>query len=557
MNFFKSKIVKMKYTNITLGVLAFLGIGALSSCDVNDDFYDEIDAKKAQETADYTFFKDKTLIEDNYKLTDADFALSSNEGVAQYKNFSEYSPAADHLAQILTAKKLYGELATEYTVWFNYYRGHSEAFSNYRNEHEVSAAEYTAIGGVIADLAYFTSDVKSDDNANEILSAAYPDAVKGDVQKFISQGAASKSYKYEDVSIKAVEKFTLGKEDFQVIVDAVLADDDYKHLVNAAEDLEFYYGANSKYGNFEGRTSKWAVKDEYSTMSTDDLEDLIYARQKEAVMLTLKAKFPDATILDGVGNTITYTVAYSSYDGSTRDHLVRYECIAEGVNLDFKRIGSMYINTKHEFYMFDGDNWLIEDEIYRLSSDDYNAMGEDKGFPGKYDNFDSSIVPANYLSVFMNTKWIYAQDGDTQIIAYKYYDSGVTELRADEYTFSTKSKWMLTETAVDGKATVAFKARVWEFVPPIKFIETEKDATETYTLIKADYELVGNGKYGNFDTRPGKGEEDPAVIWDKLSKVLKSNFDVAIGEVYELSYKYYDGTATQDGVLKLEAVADN
>ena len=55
----------MKYTNITLGVLAFLGVGVLSSCDVNDDFYDEIDAKKDKETADYTFFKDKTLIQKN------------------------------------------------------------------------------------------------------------------------------------------------------------------------------------------------------------------------------------------------------------------------------------------------------------------------------------------------------------------------------------------------------------------------------------------------------------------------------------------------------------
>ncbi|MGZ2369063.1 hypothetical protein ACXR6G_04710 [Ancylomarina sp. YFZ004] len=547
----------MKYTNITLGVLAFLGIGALSSCDVNDDFYDEIDAKKAQETADYTFFKDKTLIEDNYKLTEADFALSSDEGVAQYKNFSAYSPAADHLAQILTAKKLYGELATEYSIWFNYYRGHSEAFSNYRNKHEVSAAEYTALGGVVADLGYFTSDVKSDDNANGILSAAYPEAVEGDVQKFISQGAASKSYKFEDISIEAVQKFTLGKEDFKVIVDAVLADDANKHLVNADENLEFYYGANSKYGNFEGRTSKWAAKDEYKDMSEDDLEDLIYARQKEAVMLALKAKFPEATILDSEGNTVTYTVAYSSYDGSTRDNLVRYECIAEGASLDFNRIGSMYINTKHELYMFDGENWLIEDAIYRLLAEDYDAMGDDYGFPGKYDNFDSAMDVDRYMKVLLNNMDKFAADGDTKIIAYKYYTDGVTELRADEYTFTTEMGWYLTPTNVDAKATVAFKDRVWEFVPPIKFIETEKDATETYTLVKADYELVGNGKYGNFDTRAGKDEEDPAVILDKLSKVIKSNFDVALGEVYELSYQYYDGTATQEGILKLEAVADN
>ena len=548
----------MKYINITLGVLAFLGIGALSSCDVNDDFYDEIDAKKDQETADYTFFKDKTLIEDNYRLTDADFALSSDEDVAKYKNFSKYSPAADHLAQILTAKKLYGELATEYTVWFDYYRGHSEALSNYKNEHEVSADEYTALGGVIADLAYFTSDVKSDANANDILSAAYPDAVEGDVQKFISQGAASKSYKSEDVSIKAFEKYTLGKDDFQVIVDAVLADDANKHLVNEYGDLEFYYGANSKYGNFEARTSKWALKDEYKDMGEYDLEDLIEDRQAEACIIALKAALPDAKILDAEGNLITYLVDYDIYDGSAKTITLRFECTGEGVDLAFENKGQLYVNTKHEFYMFDGTNWNIEDEIYRLSSDDYDSMGTDKGFPGKYDNFDSSMDVDRYLKVLLTKLVEYTPaDGFTKIIAYKYYSDGVTELRADEYTFTTEMGWYLTPTMVDGKATVAFKDRVWEFVPPIKFIETEKDATQTHTLTADDYKLVGNDKYGNFDVREGKDEEERSVILDKLSKIIKSNFDVTLGEVYEVTYKFYDGTATQDGTMKLEAVADN
>lgn len=548
----------MKYTNITLGVLAFLGVGVLSSCDVNDDFYDEIDAKKDKETADYTFFKDKTLIEDNYRLTDADFALSSDEGVAEYKNFSEYSPAADHLAQILTAKKLYGEVATEYTIWFDYYRGHSEAFSNYRNKHEVTADEYTAIGGVVAGLGFFTSDVTSASVANAILSSAYPDAEEGDVQKYISQGAASRSYLSENVSIEAFEKYTLGKDDFQVMVDAVLADDDNKHLVNEDGDFELYYGANSKYGNFEGRTSKWAEKDEYKDMTEYALEDLIEDRQAEACILALKAALPDATILDAEGKKISYLVEYDMYDGSSKTITLRLECTGEGVDLAFENKGQLYVNTKHEFYMFDGTNWNVEDAIYRLSSDDYNAMGTDKGFPGKYDNFDSSMDVDRYLKVLLTKLVEYTPaDGFTKIIAYKYYTSGVTELRADEYTFTTEMGWYLTPTMVDGKATVAFKDRVWEFVPPIKFIETEKAATETYTMVKADYELVGNGKYGNFDVREGKDEEERSVILDKLSKVIKSNFDATIGEVYEVTYKYYDGTATQEGTMKLEAVADN
>lgn len=511
-------------------LLLYMGcaVAMLSACDPNDDFIDTLNSEAKAAGIDMP--ETLTLEEGDYSIVEkSDMFASTDE-------------AKNLIPQILTDKYAAntsneGDLLT---VFYDYYRGDSDEYANYRNEHEVSADEYTAVGGVIADLGYFTSDVTSASVANEILSAAYPDAVKGDVQKFISQGAASKSYKYEDISIEAVQKFTLEKSDFQVIVDAVLADDDNKHLVNEDGDLEFYYGANSKYGNFEARTSKWAAKDEYSAMSTDDLEDLIYARQKEAVMLALKAKFPDATILDSEGNTIIYTVAYSSYDGSTRDNLVRYECIAEGVSLDFNRIGSMYINTKHEFYMFDGDNWLIEDAIYRLSSDDYNAMGEDYGFPGKYDNFDSSMAPANYLPVFMNTKWIYAQDGDTKIIAYKYYDSGVTELRADEYTFTSELKWQKTATIANADDKFVFKAKTgWEVI-----------IITTYEFTDEDYALTGDDKYKNissYDDKAGtyKDKEVDNILHAKINDVLTTRFpEAAEGALFEVTYKYYTGTAS-------------
>ena len=153
-------------------------------------------------------------------------------------------------------------------------------------------------------------------------------------------------------------------------------------------------------------------------------------------------------------------------------------------------------------------------------------MGEDSGFPGKYDNFDSSMEPANYLPAFMNTKWIYAQGGDTKIIAYKYYNSGVTELRVDEYTFAQELKWILTATVVDGSAIVAFKDKAWAYVPPIKLI---KGMTP---------------------------EEVDAEIIPKITKILKANFELAVGDVYEVTYNYYDGT---NGIatIKLEAVEDN
>lgn len=505
-------------------------VAMLSACDPNDDFIDTLNSEVKVAGID---------IPENLTLEEEDYSI-----VEKSDMFASKDEAKSLIPQILTDKYAAnvsndGNLLA---VFYDYYREDSDEYANYRNEHEVSEDEYTAVGGVIADLGYFTADVKSDDNANEILSAAYPDAVKGDVQKFISQGAASKSYKYEDVSIEAVEKYTLVKADFQVMVDAVLADDDNKHLVNEDGDFELYYGANSKYGNFEGRTSKWAEKDEYKDMTEYALEDLIEDRQAEACIIALKAALPNATILDAEGKTISYLVDYDTYDGSSKTITLRLECTGEGVDLAFENKGQLYVNTKHEFYMFDGDNWLIEDAIYRLSSDDYNAMGEDRGFPGKYDNFDSAMDVDRYLTVFLNnmSDLLYAKDGDTKIISYKYYADGVTELRADEYTFTSELKWQKTATVANADDKFVFKANTgWEVI-----------VITTYEFSDEDYALTGDEKYKNFgyyDDKAGtfKDEEVENVLQAKINLILTTNFPDAVeGALFEVTYNYYSSGAT-------------
>ncbi len=531
-----------------LYMASFLAL-TFTSCDPMEDVYDEVDEANAEKLAEEIFLSDKTLIEDGYRLVDSDFELSTNDDVKSFKSFSKYQAAADFLPEILGNKMLFGDAGVEYKVGFDFYRGKSDALSNYRKEHEVSEDEYTAVGGVVADLGFFISEVKSGDKADAILKAEFVDAEEGDVKKFISKGD-------EYASIEAFTMDTLKKADFQVIVDAVKADDLKKHLVNEDDDLEFYYGANSKYGSFEGRTSKWAAYDEYKDMDEDDLEDLIEERQVEASIIALKAKYPTATINDSEGKKITYIITFDAYDGSTKTKSLRFECTAEGVDLAFSKLGSLSVKVKHEFYMFDGTDWEIEEDVYRLSSEDYDSMGEDYGFPGKFGNFDDNMSPDHYLPTFINNKWAYAQDNDVKLIVYKFYDSGVTELRVDEYTFNTEMKWTLTATTVDGSANVAFKDRVWVFVPPIKFVKSDKDATVSHTLTDENYEMVGDGTFDNFYIKGMTPEEVDADIVPKITKILKANFDLVIGDVYEVTYAYYDG---ENGTttIKLEAVADN
>jgi hypothetical protein len=79
------------------------------------------------------------------------------------------------------------------------------------------------------------------------------------------------------------------------------------------------------------------------------------------------------------------------------------------------------------------------------------------------------------------------------------------------------------------------------------------DNTIKYTLTAADYTLVGNGNYGNFDVRAGKDEETVASRVAKINTILLNNFPSdAEGQKYIVSYNIYNGAngVWQTAVIK-------
>ncbi|MFQ3305700.1 MAG: hypothetical protein ACI9K4_000762, partial [Polaribacter sp.] len=68
------------------------------------------------------------------------------------------------------------------------------------------------------------------------------------------------------------------------------------------------------------------------------------------------------------------------------------------------------------------------------------------------------------------------------------------------------------------------------------------DNTIKYTLTNADFALVDNGRYNNFDVRAGKAEETVASRVVKLNVILKANFPAsAQGQKFSVTYAVYDG----------------
>mgnify|MGYP006275044391 CR=1 FL=1 len=197
-----------------------------------------------------------------------------------------------------------------------------------------------------------------------------------------------------------------------------------------------------------------------------------------------------------------------------------------------------------------GENkWTV---AYKLTSTDYNAMGQ------SYPNFSDDDEAKHRVSLYLETlntdimEYQYAQEGDEAYILYDLYDGGVNQHIM--HLVLNSNGWTVIGDVVQKSASLTSNGQSWSFVPPIEFIETDKLHTREYTLTNADYELVGNGNYHNFDVRPGANEEPVEVRIDKISTILKANFsDLAIGDVFLVHYDIYNGS-NETWDITLEAI---
>jgi len=77
-------------------------------------------------------------------------------------------------------------------------------------------------------------------------------------------------------------------------------------------------------------------------------------------------------------------------------------------------------------------------------------------------------------------------------------------------------------------------------------ITVAESLPSNYTLINSDYELVGNGKYNNFDVRDGKYDSDPLVILKKLNEILDSHFSYVNSDAVIVTFNIYNGSQDTD-----------
>lgn len=129
------------------------------------------------------------------------------------------------------------------------------------------------------------------------------------------------------------------------------------------------------------------------------------------------------------------------------------------------------------YYKYSGTSWVPAQGIYALTTEDYDSMGTGSGQPGQYDNFSSSILPENYLPTLLTRLFNYPQNGNKQMVSYKYF-SGGTQTRVDEYVFNN-GVWAKPSTIINKTEQFVFSNAGWVFDPTVKM-----------TMGTSDYQLM-------------------------------------------------------------------
>ena len=260
----------------------------------------------------------------------------------------------------------------------------------------------------------------------------------------------------------------------------------------------------------------------------------------------------DFDFSDYDGETIHIALKYSSTDTeSPRWRVQDLSVKAIGISGDAVSYGT--------YYMYSEGDWELAENVYYLSTADFDSMGEGSGQPGRFDNFSSSISPNNYLPAFLAINFPYGQEEEELIVTYAYYSSSSgAQVRGNLYTF-TDGAWMAHQSTIS--TSLQFGHDGTEWVP---------DNTIRYTLVDSDYAVVASAlatttgfveaaanldSYGNFN-RTGSATAWSDEMMVTAMGVMLDNLDpsAADGQKYITTCNIYDGSSgTENRSLVKEA----
>ncbi|MDA7706494.1 MAG: choice-of-anchor J domain-containing protein [Flavobacteriaceae bacterium] len=539
--------------------LLTLSAFVFTACAPNEDINAEIDAQDNPIVGDATY----TFTDEDYEALELGFG-----------SFSSVDDAKTMIAPYLQtiAPFQYWGNGSSVTVNYELYVGSADGVSDYTyaDSYEFSNADYAATG---SNAFGFYPNVDPNDEIPAVLDAQIMDATEGQIllveyDQYIDTPDVGLTNLYQ-------ASFPANFDDFELI-DASGSLDAWTTGSSNVQGSGFSSGAQAneewlispEVDLSDGSDLLFQITQEIDFLGDESLIDILiatdYIEGGDVASATWTALSFDKTIYGSMttsedfdfsaydGETIHIALKYSSTDSdSPRWRVQDFAVKAIGISGDAVSYGT--------YYMYSGGAWELAENVYYLSSADFDSMGEGSGEPGRFDNFSSSVSPNSYLPAFLAINFPYGQEEEELIVTYAYYSSSSgAQVRGNLYTF-TDGAWMAHQSTISTSLQFGHDGTQW--VP---------DNTIRYTLVDSDYDVVastllttagfedaaGNlDNYGNFNRTGGGSSWSDEMMFTAMG-VMLDNLDpsAADGQKYITTYNIYDGSSgTEDRSLIKEA----
>jgi hypothetical protein len=528
----------MKKIYYLFAITAFL----FTSCNPLEDVNAEVDAIIEAETANDGIVEDLvfTLIEEDYTSLSLSNFYFDTEDEAKSMLPTFLSTTYPNLGVDFDIN---GEIiaASSAIVTYNLFNPESAIA---KKAYTLTEADYTDIGlTALNDIG----------DVNTFFSTKLPNEVKGTV------------YDLTYLADPAIEEYTLTDEDYDLVgngrfdnfdIRSGRAEEDLEVrrskiqtiLLNNFPDADFGTKFNVTYEVFDGSSANLELLVQLEENPTDPATTTTYTLDNDDYAFIGNGTFNNFDIRDtspefdvevrrGKIETILlnnypsaeagefYVVTYDTFDGVGRPVLTMIlQFDGTNYNIFDVKIYAEYIftleSTTNRFVLT--DEW---DAPITFTSEEYELLGGS----ARFNNFSGNSDEAERkIKVYMKTLFPFAAADDFVAVQYDFFSGGVSSINLN-LTFDGTNWVSVSET---NEIILQFGHDGVTWVP---------DNTIKYTLTAADYELVGNGNFQNFDVRSGRDEETIEVRLDKINTILLNNFpQYGLDQKFSVSYNVWE-----------------
>ena len=541
----------MKRIIYLLAIVGTLFMG----CDPIEDIFEDIDAQQGDVVGD----DEITLTSDDY----ADLGLD-------FENFNSVDEAKTLLPPFLGDRYPFWGQGSSVIVNYNLYDGNPEEAGDFVNAdiYELATEDYPTA----ASNAFFPNEDPSDFLEN-ILETQIANPTEGQIVR-----AEFKRFTEEPVIGLApiVEyDFAAGFEGW-VIVEESGVDDVWTVQTGNVRGNGFF---GDQFANVEWLVSPTVDLTNESGLKFQITQELDFAGDVSLLKILVSTDY-SGDVLTATWDEITLAnpatgdmatsedFDFSAYDGQTINVAFKYTSIADDPStttvdegdagrwriafLALKTTGISGDNvTESLYYSYADGEWNDIDDTRYLSREDYDSMGESSGQPGRFNNFSSSVLPENFLPVFLDIKYPFAQQEDELFIVYRFFEGGDlgTVTKGNLYTKSG-ANWVPSISTLQ----FGFDNGIW--VP---------DNTIKHTFTSADIAFISNafiavpgfegpadnmGFFGSFDRRSSSSNfwSDEMLLQAFNALLENGNFVTDEGQKYVLTYVIFNGSTVDESM---------